>query len=191
MAQYKQHSQIKRVPLGALRVERPARPYLTADEMARLLDGEVVVEEKLDGHPEVLEDAGYLFYCEDLRYQHSVPYCRVPGPRLGAPAFFVCYDIWLADEERWASREEKEQLGDALGLPVAPLVHQGTLRAEEIPVLAARQSAFGDEQAEGVVIKNLAAGLFGKLINAEFQQGLEDAENWRRGRWKTNRLAPR
>lgn len=189
MGLYKRHSGIRRIPLGQLRVERPGRPYLTQEEFARLLDGDVVVEEKLDGHPEVLEDESHVFFCEDLRFQHSIPYSRVPRPRLKAPAFFVCYDIWIQGEERWAAREEKCIQCEGVGLPVALLVFEGRITAEEIPLLAARQSAFGEALAEGIVIKNLQHGLFGKFINAEFRQGVENAENWRRDKRKRNRLA--
>jgi len=188
MALYKQHSGIKRVPLGQLRVERPHRPYLTEDEFKALLDGEVIVEEKVDGHPEVLEESSYVFYCEDLRYKHAIEYTRVPAPRLQAPAFFVCYDLWMTEEDRWAVREEKENLCEMMGLPVSPLVYRGILKEEEIPIVSAFKSNFGDGQADGIVIKNLKNGIFGKFINMEFQKGLEDAENWRRGEWKMNRL---
>jgi len=88
-----------------------------------------------------------------------------------------------------AGRGEKEALCEAAGLPVCPLVHRGALSFADIPALAARKSAFGDEQAEGIVIENPRTGLFGKFMSGEFQQGLEDAENRRRGRWVRNSLA--
>ena len=190
MSRYKQHSEVRRVPLGELRVVRPHRPYLTEEELRDLLAGAVLVEEKVDGHPEVLEIGDSVYYCEDLRWKHSIEYTRVPPP-MGpeAPAFWVCYDVWIEDDQRWATRHEKETLCAVVGLPVVPLVHEGQVTAATISVLAARKSSFGETQAEGVVVKNLAKGLFGKLINREFQEGLEDAEHWRRRPRVANRLA--
>lgn len=191
MAEYKQHSGVRRVPLGALRVARQGhRPYLSRAEFALLLEGPVLIEEKLDGHPEVRVVDAYVFYCEDLRWKHSIAYNAVPfpsGPE--APPYWVCYDVWLADEARWAYRDEKEELCDMVGFPVAPLVYYGEVEADDLPHLADRCSAFGEEQAEGIVIKNYATGVIGKLINIEFQRGIEDAEHWRRRPRVRNRLA--
>lgn len=181
MGKYKEHSEIRRVPLGRLRVVRTHRPYLTKEEFAELLDGVVVVEEKLDGSPQILEKAGYIFYCEDLHYKHSIPYTKVPppfGPDI--PPFWICYDIWLPEENRWANRSEKEILCEEIGIPISPLIHIGEITPDRIPKLAMRISDFGDEQAEGVVIKNYEKGLFGKFINREFLEGMEDAEHWRK-----------
>jgi ATP-dependent RNA circularization protein (DNA/RNA ligase family) len=190
MAKYKQISEIRRVPLGNLRVIREHRPYLTEEEFQLLLDGEVVVEEKLDGSPQTIEREGYVFFCEDLHWKHSIEYTRVPPP-MGPdiPSFWICYDVWMEDENRWADREEKEILCEAVGLPLAPLVHKGRLTKEQIPGIADMKSAFGETQAEGIVIKNYGKGLFGKFINREFLEGLEDAEHWRRKPRVSNRIS--
>jgi len=68
------------------------------------------------------------------------------------------------------------------------LVEAGPRLGAASALLAARQSAFGEALAEGIIIKNLQRGLFGKFINAEFRQGVENAENWRRDQRKRNRL---
>ncbi|MBI5153477.1 MAG: hypothetical protein HZA36_03405 [Parcubacteria group bacterium] len=179
MSEYKQHSGVRRVPLGILRVRRPHRPYLTEEEFQRLLNGEVLIEEKVDGAPYVREESGYVFYCEDLKYQHSIAYNRIPRSQGEFPSFVVCYDVWIMDEARWADRREKEYLCEAVGVPVIPLVFRGMITTSEIPVIANRISAFGEECIEGLVIKNYGTDVFGKFINAEFISALEDAEHWR------------
>ena len=45
--------------------------------------------------------------------------------------------------------------------------YPGAVKPEDVPKLADRISGFGADKAEGVVIKNLAAGVFGKFINLE------------------------
>ena len=192
---YKRHSGVLRVPLGEYRVEREHRPYLSEDEFERLLDGPVLIEEKLDGTDSILEDLpgyeNYIFYCEDLKYKHSIEYNRVPPPfGENVPAFFVCYDIWIIDESRWANREEKEDLCEMRGVPVSPLLQMGEIKPEDIPIIADRKSAFGDERIEGIVIKNYATGVFGKFINSEFHESVENIENWRKGKWVLNRMEP-
>jgi len=190
---YKHHSGVLRVPIGEYRVVREHRPYLTENEFERLLDGPVLIEEKLDGTDSILEDLpgfeDYIFYCEDLKYKHSIEYNRVPPP-LGenVPAFFVCYDVWLINESRWATRDEKQDLCEMRGIPISPLIYVGEITEKEIPKIADRESAFGDERIEGIVIKNYATGVFGKFINSEFRESIENIENWRKGEWIINRM---
>lgn len=181
------------MPLGEYRVNREHRPYLTEEEFAKLLDGPVLIEEKLDGTDSILEDLpgyeSYIFYCEDLKYKHSIKYNRVPSPfGENVPAFFICYDIWFIDENRWATREEKEDLCEMRSIPVSPFIQSFEIEAHDIPVIADRKSAFGDELIEGIVIKNYATGVFGKFINSEFREAVESVENWRKGEWAMNRL---
>jgi hypothetical protein len=187
VSDYKERSGLLRVPLGDLRVKRGRRPYLDDGEFALLLDGDVTVEEKLDGTPRVLELNGDRYYCEDLRWRHSIAYV-VPLPTgPDAPPFWVCYDVLLA-EGGWAGRARKERLAAEVGLPVVPVVFEGRLTRDDIPRLAKRSSAFGGAPAEGVVIKNFARGMFGKFVNREFELGLEDALHWRRRKRVANRL---
>jgi hypothetical protein len=40
--------------------------------------------------------------------------------------------------------------------------------------VADKVSAFGSSKIEGVVVKNLSEGVFGKFINLEFQKAISD-----------------
>ena len=62
-----------------------------------------------------------------------------------------------------------------IGAPLVPLVYEGRVKPSQIPRLSERLSSFGKgEQSEGVVLKNLRKGLFGKFVNIEFQEGISD-----------------
>jgi hypothetical protein len=65
-----------------------------------------------------------------------------------------------------------------VGAPIAPLAFRGKISPEDLPKLASRLSAFGGNQAEGLVVKNLKRGLFGKFVNLEFMKHISDEATW-------------
>ena len=163
------------------------KPYMNDAMMGRLFDGSpLVVEEKVDGHPVIILHGGYTFFCEQLTIQHSVSYEQVPYSLDGWPDMTVVYDVLDGEFEPpyrvgtgsrmpWLSRSEKETVCEMVGAPVVPLVWQGKVSPEGLPVLADRISSFsGASKAEGIVLKNYRTGVFGKFINLEFQQRITD-----------------
>ena len=163
------------------------KPYMDDATMDRLFDGApLVVEEKVDGHPVIILHSGYTFFCEQLTIQHSVSYEQVPYSLDGWPDMTVVYDVLDGEFEPpyrvgtgvkmpWLNRSEKETVCELVGAPVVPLVWQGKVEPEGLPVLADRISSFsGASKAEGIVLKNYRTGVFGKFINLEFQQRISD-----------------
>lgn len=163
------------------------KPYMDDATMDRLFDGSpLVVEEKVDGHPVIILHSGYTFFCEQLTIQHSVSYEQVPYSLDGWPDMTVVYDVLDGEFEPpyrvgtgvkmpWLNRSEKETVCELVGAPVVPLVWQGKVEPEGLPVLADRISSFsGASKAEGIVLKNYRTGVFGKFINLEFQQRISD-----------------
>ena len=163
----------------------PGKPTMTDEEMDSLFDGsELVVEEKVDGHPMIIVKGGFTFFCESLSIKHSVEYENVPYSVGGWPDMTVCYDVLDGEFEppyqkgqgtgKWLNREEKESVCEEVGAPVVPLVWKGVVSPENLPELANRISSFGSKTAEGIVLKNYSSGVFGKFINLEFQQKISD-----------------
>jgi hypothetical protein len=164
------------------------KDYLKDSEMERLFKGEVVIEEKVDGHPVVILYGGYTFFCESLRIQHTVSYDNVPYSESGWPDMTVVYEIMEGEDRppyrqgqgtgKWLTRGEKEAVCQMVGAPLVPLVFKGTVAPEDLPKLADRFSSFGAGTAEGIVVKNLRTGVFGKFINLEFQKAISEESLW-------------
>lgn len=164
------------------------KDYLSDSETEELFAGEVVIEEKVDGHPVVVLYGGYTFFCESLRIQHTVEYDNVPYSEGGWPDMTVVYDVMDGEHAppyqkgqgtgKWLSRGGKESLCSLVGAPLVPLVFRGRVQPEDLPKLASRFSSFGAGTAEGLVIKNLKTGVFGKFINVEFQQAISEEALW-------------
>lgn len=197
---YKQISGIKRLPVAKSSsgevvttleeikrrgLEIKGKGYHPTAVMHQLFEDEIIVEEKVDGHPVIVLYAGYTFFCESLDIKHSVEYDSCPYSFDGWPDMVVVYEILEGELEppyqfgagtgKWLSRSEKEMVCEMVGAPIVPLVFRGTVAPEELPDLADRISSFGSSaQSEGIVVKNLTKGLFGKFINLEFQEGISD-----------------
>jgi len=199
---YKQISQVRRIPIAkegdavivgleeiqdrGLQIR--GKPYMSTREMGALFSDEVVIEEKVDGHPMVAIYEGYTFFCESLKVRHSVDYDACPYSALGWPDMLVVYEVLDGEYAppyspgfgtgKWLTRSEKESVCRMVGAPLVPLVFKGKIRPQEVPTVAQRFSAFGKNEAEGVVIKNLKRGIFGKFVNIEFQKQLVDEDTW-------------
>jgi hypothetical protein len=199
---YKQISSVRRIPiaqnngqvvLGLEEIKKqglliPGKPYMSTKEMEALFSDEVVIEEKVDGHPMIALYEGYTFFCESLKVQHSVNYDACPYSMGGWPDMLVVYEVLDGEvpppyspgsgKGKWLTRSEKESICRMVGAPLAPLVFKGKVSPEDVPALAKRTSSFGGDSAEGVVIKNLKKGIFGKFVNIEFQKRLTDEDTW-------------
>ena len=164
------------------------KDYLTDAETAKLFHGEVVIEEKVDGHPVVVLYGGYTFFCESLNIRHTVEYDKVPYSEGGWPNMTVVYEVMDGENAppyrhgegtgKWLTRDEKESICSIVGAPLAPLVFKGVVKPEDLPQLADRLSSFGSGTAEGIVVKNLRTGVFGKFINMEFQKAIAEEDTW-------------
>lgn len=160
------------------------KPYMSTEEMYDLFSDEIVIEEKVDGHPVVILHEGYTFFCESLSIMHTVAYDNCPYSTCGWPDHVVTYEIMEGEVEppytygqgrgKWLTRLEKEMVCDMVGSPIVPLVYKGRVRPYKVPHLADRLSSFGSSTSEGIVLKNLKKGIFGKFINIEFHEKISD-----------------
>jgi len=177
------HASIKRLPIGE--IPKTRRPLMSQTEMNELLTGEVWVEEKLDGrltwYPASAQQPD-IFY-ETLRIRHSVFYDKLPT-----------WDIILDVAE--GNRVLSPPLREQFGIP-PPLIERKENMTPQyflsrLPLYLNRTSAFATEsKIEGVVVKNYAKQLFGKVVSIEFYKGIEAAGSYLKRRIvERNRLAP-
>ncbi len=175
---YKKQSNIRRIPhLDYRKIGH--KSYLSWDEYNELFDGEVVVEEKIDGKPTVSEIENFVFFGEDLKIRHTIRYNKLPS-------FVIIYDIYCKDCDVFVKRGEKETLCKKYGFDTIPLLFRGTINDQYTMddyifrpfILHDYKSKFGRENIEGITIKNYDKNLFGKCIRAEFDQELEGQSNY-------------
>lgn len=169
---------IYRIPVKSY--QRRGKKYLTVNEVRELLTGPVEVEEKLDGKRVRVATEGYILFKEDCKRVHTVRYNALP-------AWEMCFDVW--DGNQFLSREEKLEVLKLLDIPASPLLYWGELRSiEPLTDFIGSPSAFGAERLEGVIIKNPAKQLFGKIVDPLFDQEVDESEHHLRRPYERNRL---
>ncbi|MCX7945300.1 MAG: hypothetical protein N2746_12400, partial [Deltaproteobacteria bacterium] len=151
---------------------------MSEEDFRELIDGEVVIEEKLDGATyciEIEEEPNLYFFGEYLKIKHSVSYDRIPIPEDSRFLWYVIFDIYEKVQKRFLTPDEKREYAEVYGFPIAPLLYKGKIKEEDISPedfikkLARSISHMGPNLMEGVVIKNYQKQRFGKYINEEFR----------------------
>jgi len=176
----KRYPKIYRIAVPGHRAR--GKRYLVTDEVDDLLTGSVVIEEKLDGKLVELEDEGYVIFKEDLKRRHTVAYTQLPAWEVGL-------DIWDPEEECFLGPNEKRFAFQALDIPFAPMLFEGKIRGlGQLLDLLGTASAFGAPQIEGVVIKNYEKGLFGKIVDPQFDREVDESGHHLRRPYVMNRL---
>ena len=164
---YKQLSGILRIPYKG---QKSHKPMLSDSKITELLSGDFVIEEKLDGKGIVKVHDDHVLFIEHLHERHSVHYSKLP-------CFNIVFDIWDAHTMEWLKYEPKVKVAESFGYPAAPRLQEtfGTMSLDMIIkhyMEGKIISEFGEEEIEGIVIKNYDKGIFGKLIRTEFTEQL-------------------
>ncbi len=184
---YPNRFKIKRVPVGT---QITTKRYLTESETAKLFEGEVVIEEKIDGGQDcrilTIDGRKLVVGGEYMKYVHSITYTKLP-------AWYVAWDLFDLSNNVFLGIDEQLQICRQFGIPHTPVLFRGVTQLDEVIkrfIDSRRISTFGSEPAEGVVIKNFGNGVRGKIVRHEFIAGIELAGHWskRKGR-KMNRLS--
>lgn len=177
----KRYSKIYRIQTDFV---KRGKYYLTPNEVARLLDGPICVEEKIDGklvESPQQEQEGYTLFYEDAKRRHTVEYTQLP-------AWLIGIDVWDRD---WGflNRADKETVFGALGVPVAPLLFAGEVNdLRPLITLIGRPSAYGAERIEGIVIKNYQQQMMGKIVDPVFDRIIDRTGHHLRRAFVRNRL---
>lgn len=175
-----------RIPIGANRI--PSKQYMPEKDLAYLLSGRVIVEEKMDGKFSFTFLGQFVLFAEDLKVRHSIAY-RVP-------ARFAIFDVFDTKREVFLDLDGKTQLVSELAarghvLPdkwrgkvfQAPVLHNACVTAEELPLMVSESAYAFDPDTkrpalmEGIVVKPdrellLPEHLSGKLVREEFEKGI-------------------
>ena len=179
---------IKRLPIGK---RTNGKKYLSQEDAKYLLDGRVLVEEKMDGKPVVFYSKKYQIWAEDLKVKHSV-YYEVPGR-------YVIFDIMDLRKGVLVDRSRKEEIvmnlreeapevfanNNSLFF-IVPLVGRGEFELIELPKLIGLSAYALDKDTgektfmEGIVIKQdrelflFEDVISGKVVRKEFEDGIEE-----------------
>ena len=172
---------------------RGKKKYLNPQELEKVLDGEIRIEEKLDGkltriYSDPLPVISFAWFGEDLHYKHNIFYNKIP---LSRTPFIIGIDVFSEAENKYVeSRDSFFKIGDALPpFATAPVLLSGNnLKLSDILPLLESKSAFGDEQIEGIVIKNYSSQIFGKIVNPKFDNDVDDSDHWLRKKRISNRI---
>jgi hypothetical protein len=155
------------------------KDYLTLVETRKLLGfGRKYIEEKVDGSP-IIEEYGICqIFMEDCTYQHTIPYTELPRRNLGL-------DIWQPILGKFITRDMggyliqhiEEETGwkfiHTIDSTLDPLTMKDLYRYMN------RMSVYNPgHKIEGIVIKNYDAGIFGKVVNPEFEIEVDASEHW-------------
>ena len=173
------HAQILRIPHGN---QNPTKRYLTDEQVIALFDGEVVIQEKVDG--KMTWSDSYSLGGQDPRekcvisedltgkhtvHNHVIQYTDLPPNKRIVLDRIEYYDDDPHDVPTIKPANAAYTLGYAKVKLSPPTI--GAIHAL-LEMFAKSPSHFGSERIEGLVGKNYGKQLFGKWINDEFEDGL-------------------
>jgi len=128
---------------------------------------------------QLLEPEVEILFGEWVWQRHSVEYTKLP-------AYFVAFDIYNKRQGRFVSARERDRRLESIGggIPSVPHLVEGIFNSRgELEQLLSLQSAYGDGPLEGIYLRmdepvELGGGLWlrqrGKIVRADFIQGIED-----------------
>lgn len=179
------YPKIFRIPVPSFPQAR-GKHYLSEDEVAELLSGIVVMEEKIDGKIDGVTVEGKTVYFENMKYTHTILYTKLPS-------FQMAFDVW--DGTQYLDLQAKTAFLEKHGYFVIRKIFFGTTNYQDLlqflPKILALKSAYGDEQIEGVIIKNYIKQKFGKIVNPRFEETIDQSGHWTKKKTITqNRIQP-
>lgn len=167
------HSKILRISHGK---QNPKKKYLTEKQILELFNGNVVIQEKIDGKIRVIKNTETEYWiCEDVSGKHTVHNHVIEYKNPPSDKLVYLDSVW--------------EVGDTYYIPKTSF-HRTTyaelylfncnLGLKEIytilSILSDLPSHFGSKKTEGLVVKNYERQLFGKWINEEFEEKIVQGE---------------
>lgn len=172
------YPKIYRFPIGPKVI---SKDYMSKEEAMEILDGEVVIEEKVDGKTDSKDIGDHRVFGEFLKWQHSINYDQLPD-------YFLSFDVWCKKEGRFLGYDEKISVLEENGMPYTSLVYRGEVKELlDLEKFLGKSKFAEDQWAEGIVVKNYKKQMFGKLVRSEFLEGITD--HWMTKEKKMNRLS--
>lgn len=161
------YPKIYRIPIGPRII---GKDYMTRDQAEKLLSGEVVIEEKIDGSTDSRDFGDHKVFGEAMKNKHSIPYDELPG-------YFIGFDVWDKKDGKFLGYDSKIEFLRKHGIPSTNLIFRGTHDPKDLEGLTkylGKSKFAADQDAEGIVIKNYDTQMFGKLVRLEFLEGITD-----------------
>jgi len=176
---------IKRIPIPQY-PKRGSKPYMTIHEVDSLLEGHIIVEEKLDGKLTCIPTTASITpVFEYMEWVHSIHYTNLP---YSVVHFHIGLDI-LDSEGTILSYTDKSAIFSELHVPLTPLlldIDNVAITIDHLISLMDMSSSFGSDYIEGIVVKNYEKKLFGKIVNPKFDREIDEKDHWLRSPRRRN-----
>lgn len=119
-----------------------------------------------------------VVYGELLRCVHTVKYENLPD-------WFLVFDIYDLEQERYLSWSEITAICEKAGLHTVPLIYEGKMKKKDLTI--PERSHFGGF-CEGVVVKNNKHQVRGKYVKPDFVKAVCDSKFWRDKKIELNKV---
>jgi len=137
-----------------------------------------LLDDWVKNHPglwSVLTSPDVILFGEWCYARHSIHYAKLPD-------YFVAFDIYLKDKEKFVSREELQRRLEGSGIAIIRKIIQGVIRTkEEYLTLLDTISSYHDGFVEGVYVRidsNDYNEDRGKIVRPDFIQNIDDGDHW-------------
>lgn len=122
-----------------------------------------------------------VLYGELMYAKHTVFYNKLPDYFLA----FACADKKSGEYWKW---KDLVQLCNNVGLYTVPVLYEGHIGRDELYELIPKQSTYGEETAEGLVVWNYKQNIRGKVVRKEFMKNIGDDGHWMHKKLTINKL---
>ena len=165
---------------------------MTMEEVEDMLEGTVIVEEKVDGKLSLVEkthfrsntgerDYTLTLVLENLHYVHTIFYKNLP---ISSMPFHIGLDI-IDEDGKFLPYEEKLGWFARWSIPMVHRIYYGQdLNLERLVDMMRSTSYYSASWGqsistqEGIVVKNYNKGIFGKMIRPEFDNAIDECGHW-------------
>lgn len=124
-----------------------------------------------------------ILFGEWCAARHSLDYVALPD-------WFLVFDVYDREAEKFWSTSRRDALAHTLGLKVVPEIGRGTFTVDSLRhLLHTASSRYREGPPEGIVVRREDGQWCherAKLVNADFTQAID--EHWRRRALEWNRL---
>ena len=129
----------------------------------------------------ILSNGNFIIYGEWLYSKHSIYYTNLPD-------YFIVFDIYDIDKNKFYSRERIEKIIEKTRLNLIKIIYKGKITLEKLKTLTQSKSQYYDGIVEGIYVRMNNVDwleIRGKIVRADFISG---DEHWTKGKIIQNML---
>lgn len=150
------------------------KEYWSIEEAELLLTGDIYWSEKVDGKSEyekvLFNDIVYIVFYENIKEVHSLEYKWSSTKK-------IAFDVYSQQRKQFVQPTQFMEFYHFI-----PYVHEKNVNRDEVyeflkdvvRLHTKDSSCLIGPKREGLVIKNYNRGMFGKIINPEFEDGIKE-----------------